>query len=222
MTDLEKVFQNLTKWRAQPGYQLERRVDALLSPYLERFLEAQSGKGARVELITAELPVPKAILPGKALRKNGKEERGNVLADFLLFRHEPDPAWILLELKTDMGSRTDEEDESYRALVGKTMPVLLAVLRKAKKGSPFEADYRRLAWAVRSHLHPKAPVEVHFLQPTRGPKDFGATHTIGEFIQSKVGQGDELWDHLVKLLRGVVRSDKGRGAKGKKAKRKTK
>jgi hypothetical protein len=216
MTDLQKVFENLTKWRAQPGYQLERRVDALLSPYLESFLETLFGNGSKVDLVISELPVPKAILPGKAFRKNGKEERGNVLADFLLFRHGPNPAWVLLEFKTDMGSRTDEEDQSYRALIGKTMPEILAALRKAKKGSRFEADYRRLAWAVRSDLHPKAPVEVHFLQPTRGPKDFGHTHTISEFIQSKVGQGDELWDLLVKLLRGVVRSDKGRGVKGKK------
>ncbi|MEI7703498.1 MAG: hypothetical protein WCK73_02760 [Deltaproteobacteria bacterium] len=47
------------------------------------------------------------MFPGKKLRKNGKEEKGNVLADFLLLRHKPDTAWILLEFKTDMGSRTD-------------------------------------------------------------------------------------------------------------------
>ncbi len=212
-TALDTVFENLTKWRGQPGYQLERRLDVLLSPYLAGFVESRFRKGGKVTLITSEFPIPKSLISGAG---GGKKERAHVSADFLLLRGPPTPAWILLEFKTDMGSRTDREDGNYSAAVGKTMGELLLHLDAAKASTPFERDYRRQASPVRVHArrYPDAKLEVHFLQPTRGPKDLPNTHTLSEFIHSEVGEGDALWTHLTKLLRGVVRSDKARRSAG--------
>jgi hypothetical protein len=223
---LVEVIALLQKWRAQPGYQLERRVDALLAPFLAAFLEKRFGEGASVELVTSELPIPKSLLAKATGGAPEKPRRDHVSADFLLLRHRPDPAWILLELKTDMGSRDDREDANYLAVAGKTMRQVLAALRSAKKGTSFVREYGKQAWAVGAHRYPKARIEICYLQPTRqGPEvvEEGGkvirTFTLREFADSDVGEGDELWRLLQPLLRGVVRSSKGRrpgrGAKAK-------
>lgn len=214
---LAEAFSWLQKWRAQPGYQLERRVDALLAPFLAAFLETRFGEGASVELVTSELPIPKGLLAVGAGGTPEKPRRDHVSADFLLLRHRPDPAWILLELKTDMGSRDDREDENYRAVAGKTMRQVLAALRSAKKGTSFAREYGKQAWSVRAHRYPKARIEICYLQPIRrGPEvvvegdKVTRTFTLRELADSDVGKGDELWKLLQPLLRGVVRSSKGR------------
>jgi hypothetical protein len=154
---------------------------------------------------------------GAATGPHDKPQRANVSADFLLLRRGPRPAWILLELKTDMSSRDDREDENYQAVAGKTMRQVLTALRSAKATSPFAREYGRLARQVEDCGDPEASIEVCYLQPVRRGKaviqdgeKVTRTFTLREFADSDIGRGDELWKLLQPLLRGVVRSSKGR------------
>ncbi len=204
---------NLRRWAKQPSYQLERRVDALLSPYLEAFLERRFGAGSLVKLVTSEFPIPKELLLKGEAAQTAKRERRHVSADFLLLQRKPKPRWILLELKTDMGSRKDKEDKNYAAIGGATMEVVLNSLEDVKQTSRFKDDYTLLVARVRALGHGKELIETHYLQPIRAGGDPSRVHTLREFADSRVGEGDELWTLLVKLLRGVVRSEKGRRSK---------
>jgi hypothetical protein len=53
---LATIFANLYRWRHLPSYQLERRFDIFLTPYLHRIVEAHTG-AALHPIIVPEMPL---------------------------------------------------------------------------------------------------------------------------------------------------------------------
>jgi hypothetical protein len=105
---LQSYFRRLDRWRHLPAYRLEPRVDALLSLYLRGILEERTGQ-ALDETILPELPLRLGTLWG------GDTERPNLAyhVDFALFARDRSIVY-LVEVKTDLGSRREEQDDYLR------------------------------------------------------------------------------------------------------------
>lgn len=97
-THLDALFELLDDWRHLPNYQLERRVDIFFGLYLPEFL------GERFELSVAgwvpKFPVKRDLIwPVHGTNRSVK-------VDYVAFG-EGRKRCLLVELKTDAGSRLD-------------------------------------------------------------------------------------------------------------------
>jgi hypothetical protein len=224
---LDTAIANLRSWRALPGYSVERRIDWLLSPYLPAFLSR--AMGAPVRIVLAEFPIPR--------RSAGfdPKDRLHLSADFLCLREGKDPAWLLVELKTDSGSRSKNQDRAYRAAAGRkgAMSRLLVDLEDAKSvqkadrvqkpKQDFLPGYSKVYWTVKRAGSTAAPIELCYVEP-RGKGSPKRTSTaqgpelpvtiwslgLGELARFVAESGDPLGELLREVLRGVARSDKAR------------
>jgi hypothetical protein len=100
MDPLVAIFHNLERWRHLPSYQLERRADVFFSVYLKDIVEEHTGTPLLDELLP-ELPI-----------KQGGSRRSDKV-DYALFARDRSRVY-LVELKTDEGSRRDEQDRYLR------------------------------------------------------------------------------------------------------------
>lgn len=99
---IEKLFENLDRWRHLPAYQLERRADVFFGAYLHPFCVERFG-AEYSEVVIPEFPLKLGIIwPGSSSPSK------SVKVDYLLFA--PGHA-LFVELKTDAGSRRDTQDE---------------------------------------------------------------------------------------------------------------
>lgn len=199
-TGLGQVFANLSRWRAIPGYQSERRIDALMSPFIGPFLSQyfeRRGHGKdRVELVTSEFPLPARLY---AADGQSTSSPGNAAADFLALRRGDRPAWILVELKTDLGSRSKEQARRYQKLADYTMEQVLCYLQPR----------------VSVPRKPK-PGPAQAIAPDWKPHYTFGLGRLASFLDTV---DDELAAHLSKFLRGAARSEKARRVKDRRHER---
>ena len=135
---LESILRLLDRWRHLPAYQLERRVDVLFAMFLPRVLEERFGI-SNLRLIP-EFPIKKKLLP--AYRGDTTSQSINV--DFLAVARVEDGASehraFLVELKTDMASKNEEQardlgqavEVGLKRLVGGVIEIARATSQKRK------------------------------------------------------------------------------------------
>jgi hypothetical protein len=99
---LNTVFARLDDWRHLPNYQLERRADIFFAIYLPSFLQDYLKIPLRPQLVP-EFPLH---LPTLGLRQDNR----SVKADYLAVAEDLSKAF-LIELKTDMNSHRDEQQD---------------------------------------------------------------------------------------------------------------
>ena len=97
---METLFNHLDRWRHFAGFPLETRVDALIGLFLPKVVEDRCG----VEEMNPE------VIPQFPLKKSDSNQ--STKADFLALSRDGGRVF-LIELKTDMGSRNNEQ---YRYL----------------------------------------------------------------------------------------------------------
>lgn len=110
---VKTVFRLVARDKALPKYQFERRVDALLAPFMEELLTKRYGDP--VTAVVAEFP----------LKKHHSYQSTNV--DHVFVRTTPgliDP-WIFFELKTDTRSIKDDQLARYLAAMKRGMSELV-------------------------------------------------------------------------------------------------
>lgn len=113
---IKRYFGRLNQWRHLPDYQLERRIDALLSLYLPGLIESKYFSSVKKKSVHVETIIPE--FPVRALRP--EEEKPPPLAaldslriarvDYFLVGRDDDGKshLVFLELKTDRGSAKRE------------------------------------------------------------------------------------------------------------------
>jgi hypothetical protein len=99
---LTQIFSNLDRWRHLPNYQLERRLDIFLTPYLQRAIERCRGVSLS-PIIVPEMPL-----------KQEQTNRSDKV-DYVMFSQDGKTVF-LIELKTDCASLRGEQD-SYLARI---------------------------------------------------------------------------------------------------------
>jgi hypothetical protein len=137
MDPLQRVFANLDAWRHLPTYQLERRADIFFSTYLPEVIEKKTG--AAVEPLVPELPLKCALL--WPTRKAGNQ---SVKVDYFTLARDRSRAF-LVELKTDLASRREEQDEDLRRAKALGLPALLQGIKEIMLATEAHEKYFHLA-----------------------------------------------------------------------------
>lgn len=102
MNRIDQLFTHMDRWRHLPDYQLERRADIFFSLYLAEVLEVVTGVVVDPRLVP-EFPLKKALIwPDKPTNHSVK-------VDYAVFATDRSKLF-LVELKTDGGSRRDQQD----------------------------------------------------------------------------------------------------------------
>ena len=103
MDPLDLVFRNLDAWRHLPAYQLERRADIFFSVYLKGVIEEVVGV-ALEDTMLPELPIKRDLIWPE------RPTDASVKVDYALFTRDRSRVFFV-ELKTDGGSRRDDQDK---------------------------------------------------------------------------------------------------------------
>jgi hypothetical protein len=121
MDRISLLFDRLDSWRHLPNYQLERRADVFFSLYLAEALEDRFGVAVDPYIIS-EFPIRIGTIWKKQpdLNKSFK-------IDYLAISNAKDIAY-LVELKTDIGSRREQQDWYLTAAADAGMSNLLTGL----------------------------------------------------------------------------------------------
>lgn len=105
--DTNSVLEYLNKFKDIPTYQLERRVDALILPYLELAV------AAKLKDVGAEAFDLKPLYPEFPLRASSDcESRHSKHADYLLWSQTCNTVYFI-ELKTDVRSVDEDQFQNY-------------------------------------------------------------------------------------------------------------
>lgn len=116
---LDALFARLETWRHYPAYRLEPRVDVLFSLYMRQVLEAHLNREL-VDAILPELPIRRGTIYGEACRAPNK----SLKVDFVLFGADRTTVYFV-ELKTDGGSRRDQQDDYLDACAKIGFPAIV-------------------------------------------------------------------------------------------------
>lgn len=132
MKRIDTLFDRMDAWRHLPNYQLERRADLFFSLYLPEVLESKLGFPI-AEQIVPEFPARiGTIYPDIPIDKSYK-------IDYVAVSADADKA-ILVELKTEGLSRSDNQDKyllassevGFPALLGGVLDIFRATNSKRK------------------------------------------------------------------------------------------
>ena len=128
--DFSRYFSQLLDWKKLPAYKLENRVDSFIGYYLKDILAKFTGKSFRD--IIPEFPLRVGtIYPSININKSYK-------VDFLGICEKG--SHILVEIKTDLRSRRDEQDNYLEIAKEIKLEKLIDGLQKIYKAT--KADYK--------------------------------------------------------------------------------
>ncbi|MFW9792746.1 MAG: hypothetical protein ACFFEE_00465 [Candidatus Thorarchaeota archaeon] len=137
MNIIEKIFERMDKWRNLPKYALERRADIFFGVYLKTALEEKYSIKIGEEIIP-EFPLRKATL-----NPNIKNNQSSVNVDFLAFSEDYQTAF-LIELKTDISSRREVQDDYLKAVKDVGFTELIHGLVEIFRASKIKRKYFHL------------------------------------------------------------------------------
>lgn len=149
----ERILNQLEKFRHLPAYRLEPRADAFFGCYMREVMEKCLGTSLH-ETITPELPLSRQALDGESTG-NGEEpklvENRNlsVKVDYALYS-EKDKTVYLIELKTDIGSKREEQNKYLRKAKKIGFKHIVSGIRDIMKvtNSRYRKKYGHLIYAL--------------------------------------------------------------------------
>jgi hypothetical protein len=134
---MEEVFDNMDRWRNLPKFALETRAGIFFGVYLKTALEAKYKIGIN-KVIIPEFPVRKATIDPSI-----KSNQSSFNVDFLAFSEDNNIAF-LIELKTDMGSRREDQDYYLTAVKNVGLVGLIHGLVKIFRATKVKRKYFHL------------------------------------------------------------------------------
>jgi hypothetical protein len=140
--DFDRIFEQLSKWRSYPNYQLERRADIFFALYLEKILQCHLEEVDHVDLAIPEFPLLRA-----RLRKQEDEpmatDKLSVKADYLCIDKTSKHA-VLVELKTDDSSCRELQNKDMQVACKQSLEQLLEDLILIRSASISKKKYDNL------------------------------------------------------------------------------
>ena len=134
---IDALFDRLDRWRHLPAYQLERRADIYFALYLHEVLEAELGVRLDPRLIP-ELPIRRELVFPET------PSNQSVKVDYAAFERDGGRVW-LVELKTDAGSRRDNQDTYLERAKGLGFRVVAEGIRDILSATSAHQKYFHLA-----------------------------------------------------------------------------
>ncbi len=126
---IQKIFDNLDLWRKLPSYQLEKRADIFFSLYLLEYLKEK--KGYHITRIIPEFPIKK------------EANNQSVKVDYLVKTNKPSGV-LFVELKTNINSKRDTQDDNMKKAQKKGIYKILEELRPIYGATNKKNKYRAL------------------------------------------------------------------------------
>jgi hypothetical protein len=159
MNKLDQLFANLDRWRHYPNYQLERRADIFFSLYLRDVVQEVLG----VELedaVIPEFPIKRDLIwPDHPTDKSVK-------VDYVLFSRDRCTVYFV-ELKTDAGSRRDQQDHYLERIQAMGFGPVLEGLCSIARSTQAHQKYHHLLAALTKLGFLTMPSDIEtFLYPT--------------------------------------------------------
>ena len=191
---IHDVFTLLDDWRGFPAYQLERRADIYFALFLPLVLKNHFDLKTEPKLIP-EFPLQKKTL---GTSTGPRDENRSVKVDYAAVSRD-DGKVYLIELKTDMASRRDEQDKYLQKASEKKFSKLVGgvyELRKAARGEA-KRKYTNLINCLEEIEADKLDVkpQVVYIQPTADAEYISFT----KFAKSIKGRG-EIADRFAQSL----------------------
>lgn len=152
MNSLSELLELADRWRHLPSYQLERRVDLLFAPFLSGFVQHHVADPAGFRLsatILPELPIRNSVWTKLVTGSLSKK------VDYCFLSSPPGNA-VLLELKTDMKSRSGLQDKYLNALDGGDFNEIIQGICRLAIDTEEDAKYYHLV----CHLEEAGVVQV--------------------------------------------------------------
>lgn len=132
---IDSIFDNLDMWRNFPAYQLERRADIFFSIYLPEILQYRYGY--EIDGVVPEFPIRIGTIV------NEKDWNQSFKVDYLA-KSNIGKSILLIELKTDGGSRRDRQDWYLERAKQAGMTALLEGVRKIYQATNKKKKYQFL------------------------------------------------------------------------------
>lgn len=123
-TDIAALFDLLDQWRHLPSYRLEPRADAVFGLFLPHALDRH--------LASRGIAIDPRIIPEFPLGQGGTKRSDK--ADFFAVSQNREHAF-LVELKTDMGSLRDTQENYLSRAVERGLKALLCDIKSMAKAS---------------------------------------------------------------------------------------
>lgn len=156
-TYLEAVFTLVARDKALPKYQFERRIDAMLAPFME-------------ELLSTWLDGPVvAVAPEFPLKRPHNFQSTNVDHVYLSRKNSEPRPWIFFELKTDKRSVSEPQLLTYRAAMDSGMTALRTDLGKIALRSRSRLKYELLIERFTHHVGLGDGIQLVVLSPAPIP-----------------------------------------------------
>jgi hypothetical protein len=195
---LRVLLAGLVADKQLPKYQFERRIDALLAPFLPKIVQKAFGGGAA-----------SAVVPEFPLKKPGASNQSTNADHLLILRDRPARAadcWVLLELKTDSSSYDLKQAEIYRlAQLGgwsRLRDDIVTIRNASTKKDGYTALLQRLDDGA--GREPPEHVEILFLTPSSiPPPGFHSIH-FSELLNVDMDVHPEVWELLRTLVFPVL------------------
>lgn len=202
---IKKVFDLLDDWRKLPAYQLERRADIFFAIYLDKIIKSKYHK--TIKLVIPEFPVR----AGDVIH-NHKRPDLSFKIDYAAICDD-DKTIYLIELKTDQGSRRQEQDEylnkakqmNISGLITGVIKIYHATDQKYKKKYDYLLDkLSELGWIKRENMElrntaKEYDITVVYIQP-RNEQNHSDTISFDD-ICSYLTEQDDLTIRFVKSLK---------------------
>ncbi len=150
---IEEVFDRMDRWRHLPKYALERRSDIFFGIYMKTALEKKYGIRIK-ETIIPEFPIHKPSINDKA-----KTDQ-SVNVDYFALSEDNATAF-LIELKTDMESRRQKQDEYLRDASKVGLEALLRGLIRILQATNKKRKYFHLFRMLEEIGMMEIPDEIH-------------------------------------------------------------
>ncbi|MGE4287204.1 MAG: hypothetical protein AB7E36_00840 [Salinivirgaceae bacterium] len=173
MNQINQLFDLLDKWRHFPNYQLERRVDIFFALYLKDILWHKYQFNA--DAIIPEFPVHRgSIYPDE-------NDNKSVKIDYVAVDQSKKEV-LLIELKTDMRSRRQTQDDYLLKAQKLNIPGLIDGLLKIYKATRQKVKYQclfteleNLGWLQKTknaylNIGNLYKISVIYIQPTTDSK----------------------------------------------------
>ena len=176
---LADIFKLLDKWRHFPAYKLEPQAAPFFALFLPAILEDYSGSAIYSEVIP-EFPLRKGTLYGENVSGPNQPKR----VDYAAFTQDR-KTLFLVELKTDIASRSEEQDEYLKRARQVGLPALIAGIHQiCEKTDKLEKyDHLRVCLSRLGLLNwtgDGPALEIVYIQPTT---DSSTEQTIIDFAQ---------------------------------------
>ena len=186
--EIDQIFELLDEWRLLPAYQLERRADIFFAIYLKEIIESHCGYSIKhiipefpIHIGTLHSEIPK--FPDSVGTKLNTKRNQSFKMDYLV---ECEEKVLFIELKTDISSKRDKQDDYLAAAKEVKIPKLIDGLIAISQVSTSKIKYARLMKKVSDmgwlkikkkeesweNLSKDKEIEIIYIQPSpKKPKE---------------------------------------------------